>query len=228
MVIRDIMVRKVLTITQEASLEQARGLMQQGRVQHLPVVEPLPQVHPPRPSLIMYPPPTPPVSVIGLLSDREVRGNWAGERQVQEVMQRLVLTVTPQTPVEVAATLLADNAIGCLPVVAEEAQGRLVGLVTSNDLLRALARLVGVTEPSTCLHLKVRWGDPATLARVLQVVAHYTERLPGLFLEPTSLADDWPVTLRVPLLSPGPLLRALAAAGIAVEPLEAPAEEDDA
>lgn len=235
MVIRDIMVRKVLTITKEARLEQARVLMQQGRVRHLPVVEPLPQVSQPKPGLIVYPPPPPLVAVIGLLSDRELPRDQADgnpdvglrERRVQEVMQRLVLTVTPQTPVEYAATLLVENAMSCLPVVAEEAGGRLVGLVTRSDLLRVLVGLVGVAEPSTCLHLKLRWGDPATLARVLQIVAQFTERLSRLFLEPTVAAEDWPVTLRVPLRLPDPLLGALAAAGIQIEPPDEPEEEDD-
>ena len=46
--------------------------------------------------------------------------------------------VTPETPLRVAASRMARLGIGCLPVVEPgEHGGRLVGLVTESDLLRA-------------------------------------------------------------------------------------------
>lgn len=57
---------------------------------------------------------------------------------VAEVMQREVLTVTPDTGVLDASRKILAHRIGALPVV--DAQGELIGIVSENDLLAALVR----------------------------------------------------------------------------------------
>jgi CBS domain-containing protein len=49
-------------------------------------------------------------------------------------------SVRPSAPVEKAAHLLITNKIGSLPVVED---GKLVGIVTASDMLRALEALLG-------------------------------------------------------------------------------------
>ena len=235
MFVRDIMVRDVVTITEQDTLEQAAILLQRGRFRHLPVVQLLPQEEGSRPKRFQYPPPKPPVAVVGILSDRDMPGGRVGaapaeqlqERQVREVMRRPVITASPETPVEYAAQLMADNAIGCLPVVDDAAKGRLVGIITESDLFHALVRLVGAQGPSTRLRLLLHRGDPAELARALTVVAQHEGRLAGLLAEPVDAQGRWPVTLRVRTIYPGPLLRDLAEAGIEVEQPAAGEEQQD-
>ena len=225
MFVRDMMIRDVQTVTEEDTLEQAVVLFQRGRFRHLPVIKPIPQPETPTPKRLRYPPPKPPVAVVGILSDRDLPGNRIGgvspeelgARQVREVMRRPVITVSPDTPIEYAATLMADNAIGCLPVVADEALGRLVGIITESDLFHALVRLVGVQEPSTRLRLVLHSGDPAELAHALTIVARRDGRLAGLLAEPIDAHGRWLVTLRVRTIYPEPILRDLQDAGIQVE-----------
>lgn len=225
MFVRDIMIRDVQTVTEEDTLEQAVILFQRGRFRHLPVVKPIPQPEAPAPRRLTYPPPKPPAAVIGILSDRDLPGNRIGElsleelgtRLVREVMRRPVITVIPDTPIEYAATLMADNAIGCLPVVADEAQGRLVGIITESDLFHALVRLVGTQEPSTRLRLILHAGNPAELARALTIIARHNGRLAGLLAEPIDARGRWPVTLRVRTIYPEPILHDLEEAGIQIE-----------
>lgn len=50
-------------------------------------------------------------------------------------------TVRAETSLEEAARTLAEHRIGCLPVV--DASGRLVGLLSETDALRALVRILG-------------------------------------------------------------------------------------
>jgi acetoin utilization protein AcuB len=225
MLVRDIMVRDVVTVKEEDTLEQASILLERGRFRHLPVARALAQVEEAPPERLVYPPPRPPMAVVGILSDRDLPGGRIGAaplealqtRQVREVMRRPVITASPETPVEYAAQLMADNAIGCLPVVDDAAKGRLVGIITESDLFHALVRLVGAQEPSTRLRLLLRGGDPADLARALTIVAQHAGRLAGLLAEPVDAQDRWPVTLRVRTIYPGPLLRDLETAGIEVE-----------
>lgn len=225
MLVRDIMVRDVVTVKEDDTLEQAAVLLERGRFRHLPVTQLLPQAGEAQPKRFSYPPPKPPVAVVGILSDRDLPGGRIGAapledlqaRQVREVMRRPVITASPETPVEYAAQLMADNAIGCLPVVDDAAKGRLAGIITESDLFHALVRLVGAQEPSTRLRLILHGGDPADLARALTIVGQHAGRLAGLLAEPVDAQGRWLVTLRVRTIYPGPLLRDLEAAGIEVE-----------
>jgi len=57
---------------------------------------------------------------------------------VAEVMTRRVITTTPDEPVEVAARKMEKYNISALPVV--DARKRVLGMVTSEDLSKLLAR----------------------------------------------------------------------------------------
>jgi acetoin utilization protein AcuB len=232
MLVKNIMVRDVVTIKEEETLERAALLLQQGRFRHLPVVQRLPHQKEAQPPLIVYPPPKPPVAVIGVLSDRDLPGGRVGvvpleqlrERQVREVMHRPVITVSPDTPVEYAANLMAENAIGCLPVVNDAENGRLVGIITESDLFHALVRLLGPQEPSSRLRLLLPSGDPIELGRVLLLLGHDHIHLAGLLAEPVDAEGRWPVTLRVRTIYPEPLVQKLRAGGVEVEQPERPEE----
>lgn len=225
MLVKDIMIHDVVTVTENDTLEHASILMRQGRFRHLPVVEILPWPKDQKPSLIVYPPPKPPMALIGILSDRDLPGGRLGaveaaqlkERYVREVMHQPVITVSPDTPVEYAAKLMADNAIGCLPVAVPEARDRLVGIITESDLFHALVRLVGTQEPSTRIRLLLHHGDAAQLARALSIIAQHNGSIAGLIGEPMDEGGRWPVMLRIRTIYPEPILRDLAAAGIEVE-----------
>lgn len=225
MLVRNIMAENVVTIQAKDSLEHAALLLQQGRFRHLPVVERLPQQQETPTAQMVYPPPRPPVAVIGILSDRDLPGGRVGavlleqlkERLVSEVMHRPVITVSPDTPVEYAANLMAENAIGCLPVVKDEENGRLVGIITESDLFHALVRLLGAQEPSTRLRLLLPSGDPIELGRVLLLLGHEHLHLAGLLTEPVDTQGRWPVTLRVRTIYPEPLIQKLRTGGVEVE-----------
>src|SRR5690348_10026543 len=101
MLVRDIMVKDVVTVTETDTLEHAAILLQQGRFRHLPVARRLPRQQDAPPSLIVYPPPRPPVAVIGMLSDRDLPGGRVGAvpleqlhgQSVSEVMRQPVITI---------------------------------------------------------------------------------------------------------------------------------------
>lgn len=233
MLVRDIMVKDVVTVTETDTLEHAALLLQQGRFRHLPVGRRLPRPQGEEPVFITYPPPKPPVAVIGMLSDRDLPGGRVGVvpfeqlrgKSVGEVMHQSVISIGPETPVEYAANLMAENAIGCLPVVADDEQGRLVGIITESDLFHALVRILGVQEPSTRLRLLLPGGDAMALGQVLLMLGRHGVHLAGMLAGPIDAEGRWPVTLRVRTIYPAPLLRELREAGVQVEQ---PAEIEEA
>ena len=126
--VRDLMSREPETIAPDAPLGAALAAMRAQEIRHLPVVEPGGRL-------------------VGIVTDRDLRQAMLArshalrdanrDLQVQDVMTCGVVTVEPDATVVRAATLMHERKIGSVPVVEG---GRLAGIVTERDLLRAVMR----------------------------------------------------------------------------------------
>ena len=89
----------------------------------------------------------------GLFSDRDVlralgrTPNWQA-KNVSGVMTHKVFTVTPETPLSVAASEMLSRRINCLPVVGND--GKVCGIITSTDLLRSYQKIQASLENNSC------------------------------------------------------------------------------
>lgn len=119
------MTRTVMIVPPELALDAAWGLMQTHRIRHLPVVRS--------------------GEVLGMLSDRDVLLQASpaidGTPIVPAVpvgaaMKPAPYTITPDTPIGVIVRLFTERKIDAAPVVSDA--GRLIGLVTSTDLMLLL------------------------------------------------------------------------------------------
>ena len=86
---------------------------------------------------------------------------------VEEIMIKNVITIAEDTPIEEAARILADNKIGCLPVMKDV---NLVGIITETDLFRLLLELMGAREKGIRLTLMME-DIPGMLAKLTSVIA---------------------------------------------------------
>jgi acetoin utilization protein AcuB len=120
--VADVMTPDPMVIEPEATVADAYNTMKSLGFRHLPVVRDK--------------------QLIGILSTNDVGRLGA---TVDEIMQRDVgsvmtpnpITIGPEEPIEKAAATMALRKVSCLPVV----EGPdLVGIVTTYDLLDALAR----------------------------------------------------------------------------------------
>ncbi len=59
---------------------------------------------------------------------------------IREIMTKEIITCFPSTPVDTAAALMVENDINRIPVVD---RGRIVGIVTRWDIIKALAEIEG-------------------------------------------------------------------------------------
>ncbi|MEN2982356.1 MAG: CBS and ACT domain-containing protein [Thermus sp.] len=155
MLVKDVMHAPVITVGPEWTLEEAYRLLLEKGIRHLPVMEG--------------------GRLVGILTDRDIRlatshlnprGPCPGCTRVEEVMTREVVTAHPLDPVEEAARVMRERKIGSLPVLED---GVLLGIVTGIDLLDALLKLTGVTEPSGRLEVRLpdRVGELARLTGFL-------------------------------------------------------------
>ena len=167
--------------------------------------------------------------LVGVISDRDVRealpspigpdgaAEYAAAMDhiaVWKVMAEQVITVTPRTPLAQAAHLLADRKIGCLPVI--EA-GRLVGIVTETDVLRAFAVFLDDLSGTPRLEVAVRDipGRLGEISRLFTEVPPEVGSFMGAWTDPAHAADGI-LVLRFQAFEPQEILRILERAGIEV------------
>ena len=130
--IQDVMTSDIVKIGPEATVAEARASLQRNRIHHLIVVAEK--------------------KILGVLSDRDLAGRDA-ETRVAEVMSRDVATISPRATLRQAAGRMEGRMISCLPVID---RGKLAGIVTSNDLLRALSKGVHPPPPQERYVLRKR------------------------------------------------------------------------
>ncbi|UCH37209.1 MAG: CBS domain-containing protein [Candidatus Bathyarchaeota archaeon] len=87
--------------------------------------------------------------LVGILTERDIlrriveQGTDASIIRVKDIMSSPVITVHPETNIEDAAQLMTQKQIKKLPVMEE---GKLVGVVTSMDLMQAAPTIVKLLE----------------------------------------------------------------------------------
>lgn len=125
MQIANLMTPDPVTIGPREALAAAKLLMDEGSFRRLPVVDG--------------------EKLIGILTERDLREHlgYLQSTLVDAVMRTTLVTVNPCDTVDDAARLILKHKIGGLPVVGE---GRLVGIVTATDLLRAFLTVLQSTR----------------------------------------------------------------------------------
>jgi len=155
--------RNPVTIHPDASFFEARSLIHDKGIRHLPVVDKENRlVGIVTESDIREAGP----SDVAMLSVKELT-DLLGTLKVSELMvpREKVITITPDTLIEEAIQLMHDNKIGCLPVVDE---GKLYGIFTETDALAHLVDIFGSKQKGT--RLTVALEDKAgTMLGVLEI-----------------------------------------------------------
>jgi acetoin utilization protein AcuB len=124
----EVMTSAPRTIGSHVVLEEAKRIMSEHSVRHLPVL------HGGR--------------LVGIVSDRDIAmveglpGVDVAEVKVDEAMSPDVLSTTPDGSLRGVAQQMAERRIGTTIVVDPSDVSRVVGILTTTDLLRALAQLL--------------------------------------------------------------------------------------
>jgi acetoin utilization protein AcuB len=160
---RDRIRKNPITIRPDASFFEARSLIHDKGIRHLPVVDQDNQL-------------------VGIVTESDIREagpsdvatlsvkeltDLLGTLKISEMMvpKEKLITITPDTLIEEAIQLMHDHKIGCLPVVD---QGRLYGIFTETDALAHLVDIFGSKQKGT--RLTVAFEDKTgALAEILEV-----------------------------------------------------------
>lgn len=125
--LRDVMSVEVITVGADDPASVARATMRQNRIRHLVVIED--------------------GRLVGIVSERDLGGTRGAastrDRSVRDLMAADPVSASPASTLRQAANLMRGRTVGCLLVVED---GRVVGIVTTTDLLDQLGR--GATRPT--------------------------------------------------------------------------------
>lgn len=163
MFVRDRMSSEPVTITPDTPFQDALKLMRDHRFRRLPVVDrngQLVGIVSERDLLYASPSPATSLSVWEL-------NYLLSKLQVREIMTRDVVSTTPDTPIEEAARVIADERFGGMPVV--DADNRVVGVITETDIFKTFVEMFGGGQSGVRLTLQVpeRRGVLAQLAQTI-------------------------------------------------------------
>jgi acetoin utilization protein AcuB len=129
MLVKDFMTPNPEVVTPEITVPEAAQIMKKGGFRRLPVVKE--------------------DRVVGIVTDRDLKEAMPSDANslsiwelnyliskltVGEIMTRDPITVSDTLPLQAAAKLMLEHKVGGLPV---EREGRLVGIITVTDVLRA-------------------------------------------------------------------------------------------
>jgi len=150
MLIDKSMTKKVITVETGSTICEAKEKMEKNSIRHLPVVEK-------------------DNTLVGIITDRDIRSAMPSitltdresseERdrilklQVKEIMTRNPVSISPTNTLEDALLMIQKMRVGAFPVV--DPQGKLKGIISIRDLIRAFINVLGIEEPGTLLCILV-------------------------------------------------------------------------
>ncbi|MBW2028915.1 MAG: CBS domain-containing protein [Deltaproteobacteria bacterium] len=151
MKIKDLMIPNPITITRGATIEEAIEVMKANSIRHLPVVKEDDKLD-------------------GFVTLSDLKTGLIPSMVAGVTLEDLVIrdpiAVNPDDDVEIAAQLIYKHKIGGMPVVKD---GRVVGIITESDILRAFVDMMGILTSSSRIDVVVG-NEPGALKRALQII----------------------------------------------------------
>jgi len=199
-----------VTIGSEATFFQARNLIREKGVRHLPVVDENDQL-------------------VGIVTDRDIREagpsdatslsvhEWnylLGQLKVSGIMtpREKLITITPDTLIEEAVRLMRDNKVGCLPVLEGE---KLYGIFTETDALDHLVDIFGLEEKGTRLTISLE-EKPGSLLGALEIFKKHDVNVISIVLPSFRVEGKRIAAIRLRTEEFEPIVKDLEKAGFAV------------
>ncbi len=208
--IREKIQRDPITIGPDASFYEARNIIHEKGVRHVPVVDKN-------------------NSLVGIVTDGDIReaapsdatmlsvqelNHLLGKLKVSRFMtpKEKLITITPDTIIEEAVQLMQDNKIGCLPVLEGD---KLYGIFTEADALDHLVDVFGSKEKGTRLTLALE-DKPGTMLGVFEIFKKHNVNVTSM-VSPSFMVEGMRIAaIRIRTEQYEPIVKDLEKAGYTV------------
>lgn len=170
MLARDYMTKNVVTVHPDDFLIDVRKRMLEEGMRHVPVVDDGKLA-----------------GIISLNTIRDAAPSKAtdlsiheihyllSKMRIRDVMKKEVITCGPDDHVEDIAKIMQNKRIGAVPVVE---QGRLLGVLTNDDMFRILMKILGMDTPGKRITIEMERGKGEQLVDIVKAV-----KLRGKFIK---------------------------------------------
>lgn len=195
MIVGNRMTKEPITTEPDELLIRASHKMQTGGFRRLPVVSE--------------------GKLVGILTDRDLRQHQGHleHTKINGVMTEKPVTVTPATTLEDAAQIMLERQFGGLPVVAD---GRLVGVITASDILRAFLDVMGASHGGSTRIDFLLEGEEHGFVEATRLVAREGGEVLGVGTYREKLGENPVCYLRLLSGNPEKIAKALRTSGFNV------------
>lgn len=189
MIIRDVMTKSPVTVTEDTTCTEAKALMTKNNFSKLPVLDKSKRL-------------------VGIITKNDIQkaspsdattldmfelGYLLSKLTVGKFMTKKVITVQETEVVEEAARIMVDNSIGCVPVMKDDV---LVGIVTENDLFRLFTEIFGARHSGVRAVIS-QPDKPGQLANITNQIAELKGNLVSVVTREMKDKDVRRSTLKV-------------------------------
>ncbi|MFZ5590415.1 MAG: CBS and ACT domain-containing protein [Bacillota bacterium] len=172
MFVRNCMTPNPITIKPDTPIFEALNIMKKNNIRQLPVVDKagkLLGIVTEREILTVSPSPASTLSIYEM-------NYLLSKMQVKDIMNRQLVTVSPELNIEDAALIMRDKKIGSLLVIQE---GALVGIITQTDIFDAMLKAFGIRKAGTRIVIETE-DRVGALAELLQIVKEHRINVIGV------------------------------------------------
>lgn len=164
MFISEMMAKDLITIGPDATIGEARDLMQKNLIRHLPVVDASGKL-------------------AGILTDRDMRDAMPSilldkesfartlaavlNHPISEIMTKDPLVIPVYFTIQDTLMVIQKKKVGALPVIDEE--GYLKGILSTRDLLASFVNVLGIGEPGTLLCI-LSEEKPGQMKEIIDII----------------------------------------------------------
>ena len=147
----DLMIPEPITVGENASIQDAIETMKTNSIRHLPVVDQRKHLK-------------------GFVTLADLKAgllpSMIGDVTLADLIIRDPIVVGPDDDVEIAAQLIYKHKIGGMPVVED---GKLAGIITETDILRAFIDMMGILTSSSRLDVVIE-EKPGAFKKATQII----------------------------------------------------------
>lgn len=155
----------LITIHPDITIGEARKIMMENSIRHLPVIDDK-------------------GLLVGMVTDRDMRdampstlkkkGDYEKtlstilQYPISDIMTRDLITIYAYYTIQDTLLVIRKKKVGALPVVDED--GYLKGILSTRDLLSAFVEVMGIDEPGSLLCILVQ-DKPGQMKRIIDIIA---------------------------------------------------------
>lgn len=205
MLIEEIMIKDVTTLSPNHTVKDALQAMQQKKIRHIPIL-------------------TAEGKVVGIVTDRDLKEivpssfSELKDQSVYDITLAKIMTTNliighPMDFVEEAAVTFYDNKIGSLPIISNN---KLVGIITETDLLYKYIELTGAHQPGSQIEVRVP-NVPGILFEVSRVFHEKKTNVLSVLVYPDKENDATKIlVIRINSMNPLSIIQGLKDSGFEV------------